>query len=116
MIRWLQRMQGIGRFAAAIGLGKILDYFLLKSAFVIEDVMRDAEPLGDARGVMDILTGAAGALAPQRRAMVVKLQGDADHLEPALDQQRGSDRRVDPARHRHDDPVIGGISRQIDVV
>ena len=50
--------------------------------------MGDAEPFGDARGVVDVLPGAARSLAPQRRTMVVKLQGDADDLEAALGQQR----------------------------
>ena len=31
---------------------------------------------------MDVLAGAAGALAAGRGAVVVKLQGDADDLEP----------------------------------
>ena len=78
--------------------------------------MRDAEPLGDARGVVDILPGAAGALAPDRGAVVVQLQGDADDLEPALDQQGRGHRRVDPARHRDHDAVVGRSAGQVDVL
>ena len=39
------------RLAAAVALGEILDHRGAKPALVIEHVMRDAETLGDARGV-----------------------------------------------------------------
>ncbi len=73
-------------FAALIGVGEILDDFFAKPILVIEYVMGDAEPLGDARGVVDVLPGAAGALARDSGAVVVKLQRNADDLEAALGQ------------------------------
>jgi hypothetical protein len=45
--------------------------------------------------------------------MVVKLQRDADNLKPALDQQSRGHGRVDPAGHRDDHPMAGGVARQI---
>src|SRR5207247_1855476 len=69
--------------AAAIAVGKILDHRGAKPRLVIEHVMGDAEALGDARRIAHILPGAAGALFAGRRAVVVKLQGDAANLEPA---------------------------------
>ena len=42
--------------------------------------MGDAERVGDAARVVDVLAGAAGALAARRGAMVVELQRDADHV------------------------------------
>ena len=78
--------------------------------------MRDAEPVGDARGIVDILAGAAGALAADGGAMVVELQGDADDLEAALDQQRRRHRGIDAARHRHDDAAIGRVAGKIEVL
>ena len=42
--------------------------------------MGDAEPLGDRAGIVDVLAGAAGALAMGRRAVIVKLQRHADHV------------------------------------
>ena len=42
--------------------------------------MRDAERLGDAARVVDVLAGAAGAGAVRRRAVVVELQRHADHV------------------------------------
>jgi hypothetical protein len=47
--------------------------------------------------------------------MVVELQRYADNFKPALDEQRRSHRRVDPAGHRDDHPVAGGVARQIEV-
>jgi hypothetical protein len=47
--------------------------------------------------------------------MIVKLQSNADNFEPALDQQGRGYRRVDPAGHRDDHPVAGGVARQIEV-
>src|SRR3546814_4544740 len=48
---------------------------------------------------MDILAGAAGALARNGGAMVVELQRDADDLIALVRQQPGHHRRIDPARH-----------------
>ena len=42
--------------------------------------MRNAERAGHRARVMDVLAGAAGALAMGRRAMIVKLQRDADDV------------------------------------
>ena len=77
--------------------------------------MRDAKLRGDTRRVAHILTGAARALAPVRRAVIVKLQGDADDIKPGTRQQGRGQRRVDPARHRDDNAVVGRVSRQVDI-
>ena len=66
--------------------------------------MRDAEPVGDRARIADVVAGAAGALAPGRGAMVVKLEGDADDFGAAGRRQRRDDRTVDPARHGDDNP------------
>ena len=39
--------------------------------------MRNADALRDGAGVMNVAAGATGPLAMRRRAMIVKLQGDA---------------------------------------
>ena len=56
--------------------------------------MGNAEPFGDLAGVVDVLAGAAGALAMRRRAMVVELQGDADDVVALAAEQRGDDRGI----------------------
>jgi hypothetical protein len=53
---------GDRRLAAQIGVGEVLDHLLLEAAFVVQDVVRDADPLGRHAGVHDVLAGAAGAL------------------------------------------------------
>ena len=60
-------------FSRRIAVGKVGDHRLGETGFGIDHVMRDAQPVGDALGVMDILTGAAGALAPGRGALIVEL-------------------------------------------
>ena len=102
-------------FAAAIGFGEILDHRGAKAAFVIEHVMGDAEPAGDRGRVIDVAAGAARSLTPERRAVIVELQGDADHLKAALGQQRRRHRGIDPARHGDDDAVIGRAARKIEI-
>ena len=68
------------RLAVDIAFGETVDYRFLEAALVIEHVMRNADALGDAAGVIDVLPGAAGALAMAGGAVVVKLQRDADHV------------------------------------
>ena len=51
---------------------------------------------------MDVLPRAAGALAMSGRAVVVKLQGDADDVVAFRLQQGGHDRGIDAPRHGND--------------
>ncbi len=59
--------------------------------------------VGHAARVVDVLAGAARALAAGRRAVVVELQRDADHLVAGLVQQAGDGAAVHAARHRDED-------------
>jgi hypothetical protein len=69
---------GDRRFAGNIALGERIDHRLAKALLVIEHVMRNAERLGDAAGIVDVLAGAAGTGAMNGRAMIVELQRDAE--------------------------------------
>ncbi len=89
--------------ARDIFVRKPIDHRFPECALIIEHIMRDAEPIGDRPRIRNIAPCAAASRAPDRRAMIVKLQCDADRLGPALRRQRRHDRAVDPARHRHDD-------------
>jgi hypothetical protein len=80
------------RLARGVAVGEIVDHRFPETALIVEHVMRNADPLGDVAGVVDVLPGAAGALAVGGRAMVVKLQGDADDVI-ALGLQQRSRRR-----------------------
>ena len=74
------------RSPGRIALGKVLDHLRPEALLEVEHVVRDVEVPGHLAGILDVLPGAAGALAPERLAMVVELEGDADHLVAGLDQ------------------------------
>ena len=107
---------GHRRFAERVAVGKIVDHGFAEAAFVVEHVMRNADPLGDVAGVVDVLAGAAGALAMGGRAMIVKLQRDADDVIALGLQQRSRHRRVDAARHGDHDPGVLRTAFQIQTV
>ena len=88
---------------------------LAEAALIVEDVMGDAEPVGDGAGVVDVLAGAAGPAAPDRLAMIVELEGDADHLGAAARRQRGHDRAVDAARHGDDDARLARRASKLEI-
>ena len=91
------------RLARHVAFGKTVDHRFLEAAFVVEHVVRDADALGDRARVVDVLAGAAGALAVGGGAMVVELQGHADDVIALGLEQRRRDRRIDAARHGDDD-------------
>ena len=78
--------------------------------------MRNADPLGDRAGVVDVLPGAAGALAMGGGAVVVELQRDADDVVAFGLQQRRRHRRIDAAGHRDDDTGVLRPAGQIEAV
>ena len=104
------------RLAGGIAVGEIVDHLLAESALVVQHVMRNADPLGDVAGIVDVLPGAAGALAMGGRAMVVELQRDADDVVAFRLQQRGRRRGIDAARHRDDDPCVLRTAFEIETV
>ena len=106
-------MQGTGVSPRDIGVGEGLHHLGAEAALVVEHVVRDAEPLGDLAGVLDVLAGAAGARLADRDAVIVELQGDADDVVALLLQERGRHRRIDAARHR--DHHAGVAGRLVDI-
>ena len=101
---------GDRRLAGDIGARERLDHPLAKPRLIVEHIMGNAEPRRHVARVMNVLSGAAGALAVDRLAMVVKLQGDADHVVTFVGHQRGDDRGIDTARHRDHD---AGVPRRL---
>ena len=88
---------GHRRLARRVAVGKILHHRGPEPRLGVDHVMRDAQLVGHPPGVMDVLAGAARALAAHRGAMVVKLQRDPDHLVARLREQPGDHRAVDAA-------------------
>ena len=101
-----------GRFAGEVAVGETVDDAFAEPALVVEDEMRDAEAAGGAAGVMDVLPRAARSLAPQRRAVVVELERQADDGVTRVMQKRCGDAGVDPAGHGDGDTVAAGVSRK----
>ena len=100
---------GDRRPAVGIFVDELVDDAGAEAAFIVEHVMRDAEPVGDHLRVVNVLPGAAGAGAAHRLAMVVELERHPDHLGSGLGRERSRDRAVDAAGHGDDDP---GIARR----
>ena len=110
------RRAGHRRPAGGIFVDEAVDHAVAEAAFIIEHVMGDAEPVGDHLRVIDVLARAAGARSAHRFAMIVELQGDADHLGAGARGERGRDRAVDAAGHGNDDSGIaqGAAELKID--
>ena len=78
-------------------------------ALEVHDVERDVELRGHAAGVVGGIERAAALLELRVRiGDVVQAHPDADDLVARLVQQRRRDGRVDPARHRDEDPAHAG--------
>ena len=99
---------GDRRFAAQVAVGEIVHHALRKAVLVIEDVVGNADPVGYLPRIVDVLAGAARSLAAHRHAMVVKLEGDPDHVVTLLPQKGGGDGGVDTAGHGDDDAGVRG--------
>ena len=83
---------GHRRLAGDVAFGEAVDHRFLEAALVVQHVMRNADALGDAARIIDVLPGAAGALAVGGGAVIVELQRDADHVVAFGLQQRGRHR------------------------
>ena len=77
--------------------------------------MWNAERLGDAAGVLDVLPGAARTLAMGRLAVIVELQRNADDVVAGPRQQPRDDRRVDAARHGDHHPRAAAVAGKIKI-
>jgi len=84
-------------------IGEAVDHRIAKPALVIEDIMCDAERVGDGARIADVLSGATGTRTLGRFAMIVKLKRHADHFGSGARRQRRGDRRIDTTRHGNDD-------------
>jgi hypothetical protein len=107
---------GYRRLAGSVAVGEIVDHRLAKAVLVIQHVVRDADPLSDIAGIVNVLPGAAGTLAMGSRSVIVKLQRDADDIVPLGLQQRSRHRGIDPAGHGDDDPCVLRTALEIQTV
>ena len=94
---------GDRRLAGQIALGETVDHRFPEAVLVIEDVVRDAERLGDPARIVNVLARAAGTLAMDRRPMVVELQRDPDDIVALLAEQACHHGGIYAAGHGDDD-------------
>src|SRR5664279_1827090 len=104
------------RLAVDVSLGEAVDHRFLEAALVVEHVMRNADALGNAARIIDVLPRAAGALAVGGGAVIVELQRDADHVIAFGLEQRGSHRGIDAAGHGDDDTGVLRAAIEIEAV
>jgi hypothetical protein len=101
------------RLARHVTLRKTVDHRFLEAAFIVEHVVRNADLFGDAARIVNVVTGAAGALAVNGGTMIVELQGHADDIVAFGFQHGRSDRRIDTAGHGNDHARVLRPSRDV---
>ena len=106
---------GDRRAATGIFIGEAIDHPGAETAFVIEHIMGDAEPVANGLRVVDVLPGATAAAALCCLAMIVELERDADNFGAGVGGECRDDRTVDPARHGDDDARVGGRPGQVEI-
>src|SRR3954454_5148360 len=99
-----------------VPVSEVVDPRLTTAVLVVKAVMGDSDPLGDVASIVDVLSGAAGALAVCGRAVIVKLQRDANDIVALGLQQRSRHRGVDAAGHRDDHSCVLRTALEIETV
>lgn len=106
---------GNRRLPGDVAVGEGIDHRVLEALLVVEHVMRNAERLGDAARVVDVLPRAAGAGAVRRLAVVVKLQRHPDDVVASFLQEPGDNRGIHAARHGDDHAGILGPAGNVQI-
>ena len=75
--------------------------------------MGNPHALGGRAGIMNVLPGAAGPLFLDRRAMVIELKRDPDHVIARFLQQGCGHGGIDAARHGHDNAGTHGQANRL---
>src|SRR6185503_4419603 len=100
--------------AFGIFIDEPLDHALAEAAFVVEHVVREAEPVGDCARIVNVLTRAAGSGTLHGFSVVVELHRNADDFGSAASSERSRDGAVDAAGHGDDDPrALKGFEAEI---
>ena len=92
-------------------------HITLEALFVIDHIVRDADLLGDAAGVVDIveraaasLNGLGHALASGETALVPELHGQTDDIVAVGTEHGRNGGRIHTARHSYRDGVVIQLS------
>ena len=98
---------GVGCATARVLRDEIVDDVAGELLLHVEDVVGDAQRVGDPARVHDAVEPAAGARRSRLLLVAEGFHGRADELVALLGQQRGRHRGVDPSGHGHQDPLGG---------
>ncbi len=105
---------GDGGAAGEVLVDEGRDDLGLEAVLLVDEVVGDAELLGYAAGVVDVVDGAAAALdgfghalVSGEAALVPELEGEADEGVALGAQQRGDGGGVDSSGHGYGDRVVG---------
>lgn len=96
---------------------ELLNDICPKSFSEIQDMMGEAQFVGDPPGVLEIVQGAAAARLGA--GLVEQMHRNPNDLQPAPMEQRRSHGTVDPTRHGHQDsarrtqPLVNGFNGYI---
>ena len=101
---------GDGGAAGEILADEGLDDVGLEAVLLVDHVVGDAELVGDAAGIVDVVDGAAAALdgfghavMTGEAALIPELEGKANNIFSIGAQKRCDSRRIDSAGHSYGD-------------
>jgi hypothetical protein len=102
---------GDGRAAVEILVDEGADDIALETLLLIDDIVRDAQVLGDAAGVVDVIEAAAAAGLGRVRdavlageaSLVPELEGQADDGVSTLGEHGRNRRGIDSSGHGYGD-------------
>src|SRR6185437_2646160 len=107
---------GNRRFAVNVTFRKAIDDGLFEAGLVIEHVMRNANTVSHAAGVINILSCVARTFAMHRCSVVVKLQCDPNDVVALRLEQGGRYRGIDTTGHGDDDTGLCRSAVEIEAV
>ncbi len=99
----------IGRAPGLVFRGEMGDDLLLKGLRLVNQIIRNAQPVADGARVGHGLRAAAFVLGARYAILRPELEGDAHHVVALLQQQRRRRRRIHPPAHADDDPRFFGF-------
>ena len=103
----------VRRAPRAVFGGEVVDHRFLEIERFVDDIMRDAEGVGDGAGIGDRRGAAAGVFGLRDAILKPDLHRHADDIVALLFEQVSRDGRIDAAAHADDDARFGGLhSRQ----
>ena len=98
----------VGRAPGLVLGGEVIDDLRLEIGGLLDDVMRDAEGMGDAAGIRDGGGAAAFILRAGDAVLRPDFHGHADDVVALLLEEMGGDGGIDAAGHADDDALGWG--------